>query len=442
MQEVFENFPEPEQGICRMVQIWSSERRTKTAAVATVTRDIDFVHFWRELAAVGWKTKPSTGLEDRWKYISPDGSQVFLGEDEVVTYALQVGLLDTVWMQARTLMRGGRGDVAASVDVRASEDVVTREDEDVVGIHENVVARDNEDMVGSHEEVAGSVCDSIRASQINTSVVMSQNTIHELFGPESDSEDDDFLQYAVARALDLSQSDILYDASQHEAAASLQLLSKVRAMWRNCFYPVCHEAGCEFQFESGASDDEVDADSDDKTPDRGVVEEDDVSSEDDVVQMDEAFVRSLQVGNGALDKRSKKLREDALRGMDWTLVSSEFEGDATQPYPGLNMEEARPVAALRCVSFVTHLYSYIYYFLPKSLWCKHTNRNKPIWHDDFRSGQAIPTNLGKRVVLRRPGQEAGASKKTRRELQLRESGAGGDDEMKLKLPEDCLRGLW
>ncbi|KAG3097361.1 hypothetical protein PI125_g15727 [Phytophthora idaei] len=176
--------------------------------------------------------KPSTGLEDRWKYISPDGSQVFLGEDEVVTYALQVGLLDT------GVDAGEDVDASEDVeDVRASEDVITREDEDVAGIHENVVARENEDVVGSHEEVVGSVCDSIRASQINTSVVMSQNTIHELFGPESDSEDDSFLQYAVARAFDLTQSDILYDASQHEAAASLQLLAKVRAMWRNLLVP-------------------------------------------------------------------------------------------------------------------------------------------------------------------------------------------------------------
>jgi hypothetical protein len=45
-----------------------------------------------------------------------------------------------------------------------------------------------------------------------------------------------------------------------------------------------------------------------------------------------------------------------------------------------------------------------------------------IWHDDFGAGQAIPPTLGKRVVLRRPGQKAGKRKKTSRELQL----GGGD----------------
>ncbi|POM75897.1 Hypothetical protein PHPALM_6934 [Phytophthora palmivora] len=42
-----------------------------------------------------------------------------------------------------------------------------------------------------------------------------------------------------------------------------------------------------------------------------------------------------------------------------------------------------------------------------------------IWHEGFGAGQDIPTNLRKRVVLRRPGQNAGKGKKTRRELQLR-----------------------
>ncbi|KAG3144897.1 hypothetical protein PI126_g13959 [Phytophthora idaei] len=51
-----------------------------------------------------------------------------------------------------------------------------------------------------------------------------------------------------------------------------------------------------------------------------------------------------------------------------------------------------------------------------------------IWHDDFDCGQTIPSVLGKRIVLRRPGQEAGERKKTRRELQLSGAGEDGDDE--------------
>ncbi|GMF33793.1 unnamed protein product [Phytophthora fragariaefolia] len=46
-----------------------------------------------------------------------------------------------------------------------------------------------------------------------------------------------------------------------------------------------------------------------------------------------------------------------------------------------------------------------------------------IWHDDFGAGEAIPTRLEARVVLRRPAQKAGARKKTRCELQHRADGS-------------------
>ncbi|ETL25419.1 hypothetical protein L916_20725, partial [Phytophthora nicotianae] len=50
-----------------------------------------------------------------------------------------------------------------------------------------------------------------------------------------------------------------------------------------------------------------------------------------------------------------------------------------------------------------------------------------IWHEDFECGQSIPVTLGKKVVLRRPGQVAGERKKTRRELELHEDDAEGDE---------------
>ncbi|ETK71991.1 hypothetical protein L915_20842 [Phytophthora nicotianae] len=50
-----------------------------------------------------------------------------------------------------------------------------------------------------------------------------------------------------------------------------------------------------------------------------------------------------------------------------------------------------------------------------------------IWHEDFECGQSIPVTLGKKVVLRRPGQVAGERKKTRRELELHEADAEGEE---------------
>ncbi|KAG6623498.1 uncharacterized protein IUM83_01970 [Phytophthora cinnamomi] len=51
-----------------------------------------------------------------------------------------------------------------------------------------------------------------------------------------------------------------------------------------------------------------------------------------------------------------------------------------------------------------------------------------IWHDDFDAVKSISPTLGKRVVLRRPGQRAGKRKKTSRELQLARAGSSSNKE--------------
>ncbi|KAF1772658.1 hypothetical protein GQ600_26121 [Phytophthora cactorum] len=94
-------------------------------------------------------------------------------------------------------------------------------------------------------------------------------------------------------------------------------------------------------FSSSESDDDVDVDNDDD--DRGKSDKDDDHlSEDNTAQMDEAFIESLHVGNDAINKQATQKRKIALRGMKWTSVSSGFESDVFA-YPGLTMEEARPV---------------------------------------------------------------------------------------------------
>ncbi|KAG3111259.1 hypothetical protein PI124_g10026 [Phytophthora idaei] len=101
-------------------------------------------------------------------------------------------------------------------------------------------------------------------------------------------------------------------------------------------------------FSSGESDGEVldEEDEDDVCRDRGDRgEDDDVLSDNDAVQMDEAFVASLQVGKDALDKRAVKQRDDALRAMEWNPVSSAYE-EGVLAYLGLNAEDAQPVNCL------------------------------------------------------------------------------------------------
>ncbi|RLN87528.1 hypothetical protein BBJ28_00026469, partial [Nothophytophthora sp. Chile5] len=282
---------------------------------------------------------------------------------------------------------------------------------------------------------------------------------------------------------------------------------------------------------------EVFEDDDDNVDRTGAQDEDDVLSDADAVEMDDAFIEALRIG--ALDRLATRAREDTLRSMQWTPVSSSFECDVPT-YAGLGSEEARPTADLRAVCH-SPLETFLF-FMPKSLWvginvetnryglqhverranqllqlkaedfagvvatpqnsvqkrkrsavrlthvldqaedwvvvsgvqkrrqrsCKvcallRTDSKKKsfattffcercsidnakcwlcnkirrqykgvgktcfeIWHDDFDGGLAIPPTLGKRVVLRRPGQTAGKRKKTRRDLQLR--GEEDDDE--------------
>eukprot|EP00644_Phytophthora_capsici_P005559 jgi/Phyca11/98299/e_gw1.2.1173.1 len=173
--------------------------RSRSAAVAAIARDIDLGHFWRQLKAAGWKSKRPIGIQTEWRYVSPDGSKVFVGEAEVVAYALKAGILST----------------------DESRDNSSDADNENLETGENTEAQQASPIDAGNSELAD---ESIRASQIDTSTHLSQNTMNELFGTPSDAEDD-LSQGAVTRAFDMSQSDPQLEDSQ-EAAASLQLLSE------------------------------------------------------------------------------------------------------------------------------------------------------------------------------------------------------------------------
>ncbi|KAG6580255.1 uncharacterized protein IUM83_19307 [Phytophthora cinnamomi] len=63
----------------------------------------------------------------------------------------------------------------------------------------------------------------IRPSQIDTSVMLSQNTVDQIFGPGSDASEAELSQNAVARAFDLSQRDFHVDEEQRDAACQFAL---------------------------------------------------------------------------------------------------------------------------------------------------------------------------------------------------------------------------
>ncbi|KAF1779843.1 hypothetical protein GQ600_13860 [Phytophthora cactorum] len=148
-------------------------------------------------------------------------------------------------------------------------------------------------------------------------------------------------------SLRLSQRDVRVDDSQRDAVASLQMMSEASGV------------------ESGAEQSEVRATSTDRVlrsrtrvkKDVNFIPEDEnvsayesfSSGESDgevLDKEDEDDVCRDRVGEDALDKCAVKQREDALRAMQWNPVSSAYE-EGVLAYPGLDAEDAQPVAALR-----------------------------------------------------------------------------------------------
>ncbi|KAE8884164.1 hypothetical protein PF005_g2462 [Phytophthora fragariae] len=185
-----------------------SSRREKPAAPAAAPHDIDFGHLWRQLRAAGWTSKRPTGIQTEWAYKSPEGENVLLGERAMVEYAFKSGLLVEDEEHVGEEEGGGEhvGDEGGGGE--HGEEHVREED-------------DGGEHVGEEDGVGDD--DAIRPSQIDTSVLLSQNTIEQMFG-SSDSETE-LSQAAVARAFDLSQRDLQADDEQRDAAASLRLLS-------------------------------------------------------------------------------------------------------------------------------------------------------------------------------------------------------------------------
>ncbi|POM60605.1 hypothetical protein PHPALM_30528 [Phytophthora palmivora] len=233
----------------------------------------------------------------------------------------------------------------------------------------------------------------VRASQIDTSIQFSQRTVNDLFGSSSGSEPD-LSQSAVTRAFDLPSEGLLLDASQlEEAAAGLQLLSGASGAEsvdeaddespvgesrrpRRChpqivekdinFVPDNENPSLYESFSSSESDGVAYQDSEEDTDNARQDDDcDDVISDGDAADMDEAFIASLQMD--ALDRRSVQQCQDALRGTEWTPVSSSYETDV-DAYPGLNMEQTQPVSELRRLCHSPLLT--FFYFMPKSMWVR------------------------------------------------------------------------
>ncbi|ETO69847.1 hypothetical protein F444_13635 [Phytophthora nicotianae P1976] len=164
-----------------------------------------------------------------------------------------------------------------------------------------------------------------------------KNTLNDLFGSSSDS-DVELSQEAVTREFDLSPTEL---EQHHDAAQSLQLLSEASGMEsdsqldplpatapahrarRNIktdvnYIPETENMNAYESCSSGSSDDNVNEDNSDSDDlNRGYRDEqDDVVSEDDAIEMDQAFVDSLRLGDDASRPQAVQQRENALRAAE------------------------------------------------------------------------------------------------------------------------------
>ncbi|ETO80187.1 hypothetical protein F444_05230 [Phytophthora nicotianae P1976] len=317
-----------------MARIRSSSRG-KTAAVAAAARDIDFRHLGRQLCAVGWTAKRPRGIQREWTYVSPDGLETLLDIE-------------------------GNESADGEGGIEAAEDAATEE---------------------AQEDAEDAVADDVRPSQIDISAQLSLNTLDELFGASS----------AVARAFDLSPTNLPLVESDREAATSLNLLSEASVAESEAtpeatpgapadrilrprkgaksdvnFVPDNEDLGAYESFSSGDSAAEDFDDGSDGVGCPAAAEDDmDLVSDNDAVEMDEGFVTSFQIGAETMSKSAIQQRAKALRGMQWTPATSLYE-ENVPAYPGLNMEDAHPTQELRSICHSPLLT--FFYFMPKSLW--------------------------------------------------------------------------
>ncbi|ETP16343.1 hypothetical protein F441_09031, partial [Phytophthora nicotianae CJ01A1] len=324
------------------------EKATTPAAPADAAHDIDFGHLWRQLKAARWISKRLTGIQTEWTYASPI-DDVLVGERAVVEFAFKTSLLVD----------------GEDVSVEAGADDADKRDGH--GGTDDAAEHDGHGEGGTDDAT-------IRLSQIDTSVLLSQNTVEQVVGSDSDASGVELSQNAVAKVLDLSQRDLHAEEGLCDAAASLHLLSEPsgdeseredgRAVAPSAAPPRRHQIPAQptadvnvlQNWENSCDYDELS--SGDESDGAAVVDDYRDSGGE---SMNEVVMSSLTVTRRKLIKRSSRHCMLAM----WTAASTDFETNTT-PYPGLGAEKARPVGEL--LDLWRSPLLTLFYFLPKSLW--------------------------------------------------------------------------
>ncbi|ETP28252.1 hypothetical protein F442_22460 [Phytophthora nicotianae P10297] len=363
-----------------------TSKRTKAQAEALSTidvRDVDFGHLWRQLVRVGWTSKRPTRLSNLHSYYSPnatkeprvEGVNMFIGEHAVVLYALEQG---------------------------------------IIGAEERSASEDKEGQSEDDEPDDPAVCERVTASQIDTTVALSANTVDALFGSESEERDEStecplcatsphiedentrLSQIDTSIALSANTIDAIFggedpDASpcvgQNDAGEPVTPTSTRRrdtvtgAVARINSGVFCGSVQGDVnimkdednadEYESMDSESDGCGSDDDGDVVFRQVDNDLSSDEEEAPLMDAAFIDCL---GGSLS--IEYMSPDTVRSMAWTPVSSEYETDSNA-FKGMRNQEARPVEALRAKK--DSQLELLFYFMPTNLWTiitSETNRYK------------------------------------------------------------------
>ncbi|KAG2922257.1 hypothetical protein PC129_g20310 [Phytophthora cactorum] len=328
-------------------------------------RDVNFRTLWRQLTAEGRTSKRPTRLARSWSYFTPEaakdghveGVNMFT-EAAVVKYAVEKGIVGVM-------------NVSTEETVAA---VVNRKDEFTVRRLESLVGSDSEeDLQGQTADMEDDEHESITASQIDTTVGLSANTVDVMFGGAQSEEEEAVVMMASLYAVQESPTSPL---------ATSRIATSLAAEPMTPTTPVRHAAVAESTIplvpvnpddvnimkEDDVADDYESVDSlsdgvcssgEDHVVPRQL--DTDISSdEDETSLMDAAFIDCLG-GSLAIEDNDQSTR----RSMAWTAPFSQFESEISS-FEGLSREVARPSAEI--ISRIDSPLDLLLYFMPKKLW--------------------------------------------------------------------------
>ncbi|GMF38764.1 unnamed protein product [Phytophthora lilii] len=329
-------------------------KRTKAQAKAKAIHpwDVDFGHLWRQLVRVGWTSKKPTRLSNTWS------------RDSRSRYAIAEGI------------------ISANAD---SYDVTIPEQSDEP---EAPVEPEKPALPALPEEP-----ESVTASQIDTTVALSVNTIEGVFGPDS-KDDGEYTQQNGDSNTENEERVSQIDTSVALSASTIDLANA----------HISHKEACRID---GAA------------PLKRVEWFELLHKQ--LLQLTDEDLKAVTPSPSPMARKRRRKTSHTHKQLDeWVIVSgvqkrrqrackvcSLYRGEQKKSFQTTYYCEDCSQGDAKC------------FLCPKARRGTDTTCFQ-VWHEDFECGASIPSHLGKRVVLRRAPKAAGVRKKTSREIECEE----------------------